>query len=128
RGVDLGAIKIIEYADAIASSNRSVGRMLVGPCCITTSIVDYAKDGVRANKLPWIDRGTSFGGIAIKFFRINRSDATISKARTGSSAIQFRLVQINSFFVFGCVTRGGRERLARRCRIAIAGSKFGTIE
>src|SRR5208283_821832 len=117
--VDFRAIEIVQVHWTLSAwtGNRRIGRVLIGPCCVTSGLVNDAEDGVGAREVPRHNRLAVICRIA----RQARSvDGIHAAATRGSAAVQLRLVDIDTFFVF---RRGAVEHadLARTCGDTVAG-------
>ena len=112
-GVDFRSVEVVEGTGAKTRGNRGVRRVLVGPSRVSASLMDDAEDAVGADELPRENRIAAIAGVAGKFLGVDGVQAAIGQGRAGSAAVEFRLVDIDAFFVLGrgagrgCVGRAG---------------------
>src|SRR5580700_9931953 len=73
--------------------------MFVRPGGITTGGMDDTKNGIRADKVPRIDRRAALARIALQSLGINRLNSAIHAERCPT--IQLRFVDVDSLIEFG---------------------------
>src|ERR1700677_2922397 len=100
--------------------------MLVRPSGISASSMHHAKNSIGPNEVPGINRGAAFGWVPHQSFRINRLNSAVDSSRR--TAVQPRLVEVDSLVVLGGGSAGLSGGQARSSRQAVASSHCGWIE
>src|ERR1700728_536556 len=127
-GVDFRRIEVIERTRSDAGGDGGVGRVLVGPGCISTGGMNDAEDGVGADELPRPHRFASLSRVAIQFLRVDGADATVGEGSPGRSPVYLGLVDVDAFFIFGCKAGWRRTRGAGPRSISIACNYGWSVE
>ncbi len=73
--------------------------MLVRPGGISAGMVNHAENGVRPDEIPGIDRLAAVERVADQFVGIDGFDAAVGSRVGGGSAIELRLVDLDSFLI-----------------------------
>src|SRR6516225_11555723 len=79
--------------------------MLVRPGGVSAGGMHHAKNCIRPNEVPRINRGAAFARVTFQLLSIDRLNSAIPGGR---AAIQLGLVEVDSFIEFGGSSR-------RRC-------------
>src|ERR1019366_389269 len=95
-GVDFRRVEVVERSRANAGGDRGVGGVLVGPCCVSASLVNNAEDAVGTDELPRVNGLATITRVADQSLGIDGGDAAVSQGRAGGASIDHGLVDVDA--------------------------------